>query len=270
MCRLFGYRSNSLEPVHEALVSERNSLRHQSLEHKDGWGIASYGAKPLPDVARGLGAAHADPEFERVSNQLSAHTVIAHVRLASVGRVMVENAHPFVHEAWTFAHNGTLRDWARHGPALEARIAPDLRSSLRGSTDSERCFYLFLTHLRAVPEGWRSAETVARALVRTIREVSALTDEPDAPPSSMNFMVSNGELLVVTRRHRTLYYTARDANNAAVDAPLRPGMTVRDLIVASEELWGGEPWFPISEDHVMGVDGDMVFRLWPFGELAPP
>src|ERR687888_24333 len=130
MCRLFGFRSNIPARVHEDLVCEKNSLRAQSVEHKDGWGIASYVDSALPEVAHGVGPAHLDPEFERVSNLLSSRAVIAHVRLAS-----------------------------------EARVDPDFRALFRGETDSERCFYLFLTLLRR-RGGLESPplEDVARAL----------------------------------------------------------------------------------------------------------
>src|SRR5690349_5110473 len=105
MCRLFGFLSSVPERVHASLVSEKNSLLAQSREHKDGWGIASYDGSLVPAVAHGLGAAHSDPEFERVSSLVSSHAVLAHVRLASVGGIHLNNAHPFVYERWAFAHN---------------------------------------------------------------------------------------------------------------------------------------------------------------------
>src|SRR6266498_2774273 len=103
MCRLFGFLSNVPARVHQSLVAEKNSLRFQSTEHKDGWGIAYY-LRDRPEVAHGLGPAHSDPEFERVSGLVSSHAVIAHVRLASVGAVHLRNAHPFTFESWTFCH----------------------------------------------------------------------------------------------------------------------------------------------------------------------
>src|SRR6478672_6083503 len=101
MCRLFGFRSNCAARVHPELVTEKNSLRAQSVEHKDGWGIAYYGADPAPQLAHGLGPAHSDPDFERVSSLVTAQAVVAHVRLASVGKVALENAHPFTYGPWT-------------------------------------------------------------------------------------------------------------------------------------------------------------------------
>src|SRR5215468_6429946 len=178
MCRLFGFRSAASERVHDALVLERNSLRRQSLEHPDGWGIASWQDSGLPEVARGLGAAHLDPEFERVSSAVKARTVLAHLRLASVGPVRLDNAHPFTWGRWAFAHNGTLHDFARHRAAFEALIDARFGGSMRGETDSERCFALFLTLLatRVDPEGAAPLGEVLWALASTMEAVSRITD----------------------------------------------------------------------------------------------
>src|SRR4051812_8379791 len=119
MCRLFGFRSNAPERVHRSLVLEQNSLRKQSEEHKDGWGIAYYEDAPMPAVAHGIGPAHQDPEFARVSGLLSSHAVLAHIRLASVGEVVLKNTHPFLFGRWAFAHNGTVREFQKFRREVE-------------------------------------------------------------------------------------------------------------------------------------------------------
>ena len=225
-----------------------------------------------PVIARGLGAAHSAPEFERVSSLLTARAVIAHVRLASVGKVGLPNAHPFSHGAWTFAHNGTLREFDRHRAAVEACIAPQLRERLVGDTDSERCFYLFLSHLFArLPSEDAPAplRTVASALVQTVNQVASITDVEGSPPSSMNFMVCDGKLLVATRRQRTLYASVGPRRRKA-DAPGLPpnGVTVSQVMLASEELSLDSHWHPVKEDSVVGVDETLRVFSWPFAALA--
>src|SRR5206468_12032321 len=101
-----------------------------------------------PRVVRGLSPAHGDLQFERLSHFVTARTVVAHVRKASVGAIAMQNTHPFQRGPWLFAHNGTLPDWEKVREPLEELIDPSLRSELRGETDSERCFLLFLTRLR--------------------------------------------------------------------------------------------------------------------------
>lgn len=270
MCRLFGFRSSVPSAVHPSLVTEKNSLLIQSREHKDGWGIAAYGAEALPQVAHGVGPAHSDPDFERVSSRVSSHTVVAHIRLASVGAVELRNSHPFQHGRWTFVHNGTVREFAKHSARIEELICPTLRAGIQGTTDSERCFYVFLTRLaarypiaHAVP-----VEGVARALAETMSLVSAITDEPQVQPrSAMNFLVTDGEVMVASRRNRTLFINTGGARCTTGALP-EVGTRLEQLIVSSESLCGGPYWTPVDEENVIGVDAGLVFHRWSVPELA--
>ena len=273
MCRLFGFRSNVPTPVHRSLVTQKNSLLQQSREHKDGWGIASYGEAPLPQVAHGLGAAHTDPDFERVSSLVASRTVVAHVRLASVGSVELRNAHPFLHGRWSFVHNGTVKRFGQHRDAIEALIRPDLRALMRGATDSERCFYLFLTHLAELRplHAPSHAEEVPSALAQTMGLVSALTDHPGetrpAECTSMNFLATDGDVMVATRRHRSLFFS-ESARRCASEPPPH-GSRLSQLIIASERLCGEDHWHEVPEDGVVGVSHELVLHRWMLDELAP-
>lgn len=274
MCRLFGFRSNKPASVHPPLVAERNSLLQQSREHKDGWGIAAWDGGVTPVVAHGLGAAHADPDFERVAAHVSARTVIAHVRQASVGPVVLPNAHPFTHGRWAFVHNGTVRDFARHQATVEAAIAPDLRALVRGDTDSERCFYLFLTQLRHdAPDFTRGASVsvVARALARTLRFVADVTDAPGAterpPRSSTNFLVTDGDVMVACRRGRTLFFSEKKRRGETPAEPPPPGVALTQLVLASEHLEGESHWHEVAEEHFIGVDAELRLHQWSLGGL---
>lgn len=270
MCRLFGFRSAASERVHDALVLERNSLRQQSLEHPDGWGIASWQNGGLPQVVRGLGAAHLDPEFERVSSAVQARTVLAHLRLASVGSVKLDNAHPFTFGRWAFAHNGTLHAFDRHRAAIEALIALPFRT-FRGETDSERCFALFLTRLssRADPAGTPSLTDVQWALAATVDEVARITDVDvgHGKRSAMNFLVTEGDLLAAIRRDRTLFFAAESDESVPLSERPVTGTRVYALEIASEELQGPDVWHEVPQDGVIGIDRDLTFVETSLAEL---
>jgi predicted glutamine amidotransferase len=261
MCRLYGFRSSAHESVHAPLVAERNSLRRQSIEHPDGWGIAAYIRGPLPEVAHGLGPAHLDPEFERVSGLLQARAVMAHIRLASVGEIDPKNAHPFVYGRWTFCHNGTLTGYETARLKLEREIAPKFRKLLRGTTDSERCFGMFLTRLFSQAKEGTVApvEVVAWALADTMHTVAQVTDAAAQAPSAMNFLVSDGELMVATRRGRTLWMSSE----VEPDKPLirwpAAGQRLHAFQVASEQLGGTDAWLEVPSEGVVGVDSAVRF-----------
>jgi predicted glutamine amidotransferase len=85
--------------------------------------------------------------METIINQVSvSHTVIGHIRkqTGEAGVSMV-NTHPFTHKNQLFMHNGTLFGYDTIKHKLQKQIAPEYRSYIRGTTDTEWMFYLFLT-----------------------------------------------------------------------------------------------------------------------------
>ena len=139
MCRLFGFRSSVDIGVHHSLVLAENALALQSNRNPDGWGIGFYEGD-APILRRGVSKAMGDDDFARLARFVRSQTVIAHVRLGTVGENKPENTHPFSFGRWIFAHNGTLREMEKFEPALMRAIDPDLREKIAGDTDSERCF----------------------------------------------------------------------------------------------------------------------------------
>ena len=250
MCRLFGQHAPPGLDRCEPLCSAHNALRFQSHRHPHGWGIGWYVGDRVV-VRRGLLPAHADEAFLEAARSARSRIVVAHVRDASVGPVAPENTHPFSHGRWLFAHNGTVARWrrsARLRAALEAEIDPALRARLRGETDSERCFLLFLSRLRArAPLDGASLAEVRRALAETTALVARLADRPATSPSSLNFLVSDGRLLAACRRGRDLQLATR----------LGPE---RAFVVASEPI-GPATWVAVPEGGFVGTeDGARAVR----------
>lgn len=249
MCRLFGQHAPPDLDRTEALCTGANALGIQSHRHPHGWGIGWY-VGGIPRVRRGILPAHADGAFARAARAARSRVVVAHVRDASVGPVAAENTHPFRWGRWLFAHNGTVARWRTvRGvrEAITAAIDPALRRHLRGETDSERCFLLFLTLLAARgPVEGASLLAVRRALAETTALVARVADGPEQT-SSLNFLVSDGRLLAASRRGRTLHL-------ATLAGPHR------SLVVASEPIGAGR-WEEIPEGGFVGTaDGRSVLR----------
>jgi glutamine amidotransferase len=195
-------------------------------------------------VRRGILPAHADEAFVHAAQAACSAVVVAHVRDASVGPVSPENTHPFHHARWLFAHNGTVARYKRSRRVREAILAeidPDLRPALRGETDSERCFFVFLTRLRAraTLDGADVAQ-VAQALAETTEIVRRIADPRAEKPSTLNFVVSDGRVLVATRRGKPLHL-ATDAGPRHV------------FVVASEPI-GTAAWAEVPEGGLVGTD----------------
>src|SRR6267143_6067549 len=261
MCRLFGCRTAAPGGVAHELLHGSNALRVQSKEHPDGWGLGWY-EHAGPRVVRSLTPAHGEGEFEKLSQYVSAQTVVAHVRKASVGKVAEENTHPFQRGPWLFAHNGTLPDWERVRPQLEALIDPSLRGELQGETDSERCFLLFLSRLRRHCDPKHAdAGSATAALAETVALVREIAERGDARAST-TFLATDGRLLLACRRGRTLFLSS--------PAPDRSG-ACGYVAIASEDP--GEPppggkraWRLLPEDALVAVDAQLRLSV---SSLAP-
>lgn len=265
MCRLFALRSESPRDARDALLDSSQSLRALAREHPDGWGIATFGADG-PRIERGLGAAHEDAAFARAADVGPTGLLLAHIRQASVGAVKMENVHPFVRGRWVFMHNGTLTDFASHRAAIEARIHPALLPSITSTTDSERCFLLFLTFLQERRGGVEGAalEEIGWALASVMDFVARHTDRPGLERSSMNLLVSDGAQICITRRGRTLVLSTGES----VGELPSHGARLSSFALASEPPGTGTGWLEVPEESVIGVDSNLRFSRWTVQELS--
>ena len=245
MCRLLAIRAEHPVKIDRAFAG----LSALSREHKDGWGLCRFD-EDAPLVERSLEPAHQCGRFAHLGSAVTTRHLLAHIRLASVGGVNERNAHPFVAGAWAFMHNGTVQRFQHHLPEVEAKIAPHWRRMVKGETDSEHCFALFLTHLDALPRP--TLDDVARALARTMAEVAQVCDvDPQEKPSALNFVASNGRLLVASRRGRSLFHGQENG--------------VR--VIASERLWAGPDWQEVPENGLVGIDQRLGVQTWTVDSL---
>jgi predicted glutamine amidotransferase len=243
MCRMFALRSAHRERIGHALLDAPNCLRALSREHRHGWGIAQYvGARPA--VIRGTRAAHEDPEFAAVARSVEGECSLAHVRKASVGMPALANTHPFTFRRWVFAHNGTVRRFGDRRRHLEGLAAERYLALVRGDTDSERCFAIFLTELDALGAlKLPPVEVAAAALARTVHRVSALVCDPE---TSLTFLASDGASLIGVRHgERELGFSYIRADR---------------LLIASEPPSRDLPWTELASGELVATDASLQLR----------
>jgi glutamine amidotransferase len=275
MCRLYALRANEATKVECTLVYAQNALLTQSradlrgASHPDGWGIGFY-ENGLPSVERRDVAAFRDMHFSATAERVYVQTVVAHVRQATVGGPSLVNTHPFVYGHWTFAHNGTVRAFERVGAQLEAETYPELLACRRGSTDSELTFYWLLSRMDRSGIALDRALCHAGPLVDVIREsvcrLDGWCEGPGAEkPAEINFIISDGVVVVATRWRHTLYVVER---NGVRDCDIcgiphvhhTSGAPYRAVVIASEPI-SDEPWQEVAEGGVVSVDGDVRMSI---------
>lgn len=273
---MYGFRSSVLSGVHRSLVAAENALARQSAHHPDGWGIAYYNDR-FPHLIRSDKQALEDRLFRELSAIVATRTLIAHVRQATTGSVNILNCHPFQHGPWTFAHNGQIGGFDQEDIRARVRDAvdPRFRAHILGSTDSETCFYIFLSQLaRRVDDiyhGGVDAQAVVDALQEAMEVMFERGSEADPKePSRLTFLLTNGHVMVGVRFRRALHYSTykthcpesgachayepqrceREVNNGVV----------KHLILSSETIADGpNVWLPLQDGEYVAVDHGMFF-----------
>jgi glutamine amidotransferase len=269
MCRLYALHANEPTKVECTLVHAQNALMRQSqgdsagYRHSHGWGIAAY-EDHRPQIERQAWAAYHGEHFKRAASRIFAHTVLAHVRRATMGEPHLANTHPFSEGAWTFIHNGTVPAFRQIQERVRQAIAPHHRAKIGGTTDSEHIFRLFLTLV-----GQGASGDIAAALGRALQSIAewSRSVEPEGRPG-LNVIVTDGDRLVATRWGRGLYYLQR---RAVYDCEIcgfphirhRAGAQYRAVVLASEPITH-EHWTEVPERSILRTSPDFGLSLEPF------
>ncbi|HTQ39764.1 MAG TPA: class II glutamine amidotransferase [Pirellulales bacterium] len=264
MCRLFAFRSTVPICDSTLLNGSGNSLATQSRRdahgesHIDGWGLASYADDGVPHITKSLLPAFSDPQFGEVSRTVTTKTLVAHVRQASVGSAALVNTHPFIYERWVFVHNGTLQDFAARRKPLFDAIPYDLRTMIRGETDSECVFFFWLSRLRAAVGSINQTicvETVITAFQETVNLVDSWFPAHHGEESKFNFVATNGRIMAATRWGKSLSYLERLSGGEMSEKDGHPNAinAFRSVHISSEAT-DGNNWREVSDRSMIVVD----------------
>lgn len=174
---------------------------------------------------------------QRIAHAIQINNMMAHIRLAIVGRMFYENSHPFIkHDnrgrSWTLAHNGTIFDF----PRLDS-----FKSLQEGQTDSERILFYFVDEINKQQDelGWAlTPEERFHLLENLITELSVR--------NKLNLLLWDGEYMYVHTNYRgTLHYLQKDM----------------ETVWFSTLPLDYEPWEPLPFLQLLAFrDGRLVFQ----------
>ena len=208
MCEMLGISAKRKVQANDIL---REFYSHAE-RHPHGWGLATFPGGGAPCIEREAVKATESESLRRLlARPLEERTLLAHIRLATVGHIEYKNCHPFTAmdnggRTWTLVHNGTVFN----GSQLNAYMGLQY-----GDTDSERillhlinridCEQLRLGH--ALDEEERFG-----TLAAVIAELSK--------GNKLNLLIYDGEVLYAHCNFRGTLHFRREAD--AVTFSTRP------------------------------------------------
>ena len=155
----------------------------------------AYGSPSLPVFDRNL---------KNLAEKVRASCVLGHVRgvaYSTTVDISLQNVHPFQFEGlpWCLAHNGDLAGIAEMKRIFAQHVRREYLPLIRGSTDSEWIYALFVSQL-ADPRHPAGEAAVFAAIERTldiIRQTRAQLGIDVS--SSVNLFIANGSQLAAVR-----------------------------------------------------------------------
>jgi glutamine amidotransferase len=284
MCRFLVYRGSGMFMA-DLLTRSDHSLITQSFRawereeplNGDGFGVGWYtpDIDPIPCVFTSLTPAWSNRNLRRLAEKISAPCFFAHVRAATSGLEVAEsNCHPFQHGRYLWMHNGHIADFRRIKRRLRESLDDDLYEVIRGTTDAEHAFALYLQELGREPMAPCAADCLYDAMLRTLRRLTEWLGEAGvSEPSYFNFAVSDGNAVLATRyvtqadaRPQSLYYAVGE-RFVVQDGAYRM-LPARDhpqaVIIASEPLSAvREGWLEVPPNHAVLATPDLDVTLQP-------
>ncbi|ETN44975.1 uncharacterized protein HMPREF1541_09851 [Cyphellophora europaea CBS 101466] len=300
MCRFLVYAGSSpiilsklvTEPSHSILTQSYDSrLRLDSRRpvNGDGFGIGWYtdlSLGPDPCIFTSTLPAWNCVNLERLAPKTASNLIFAHVRATTEGSLAENNCHPFQHETLMWMHNGNIGAWKFVKRPLASSLRDKWFLGVRGGTDSEWAFALFLDNLESLgvdpsstPPGGFDPKMLRRAMKATIAKINAFIkavpkehglDDVETR-SLLNFAVADGHSVIVTRyvssksdAAASLYYSS---GTAWVEGPSKGQfrMERRDkasdvVLVASEPLtFERHNWLSVPTNTIVTICDQTVY-----------
>jgi glutamine amidotransferase len=266
MARLFGLIGNRADLAGRVLASEADALRVRARGQPLGWGVGFYQSgevlmrrRPIDD--------HEEIDLAKQCADVRGDIVLGHVRSATVGTLRTENTHPFRYRQWLFAQTGTVAQFDAIRDRLIASVPEFLRGGIRGETDAEILFHVFLSFLHdagRLNDMVVEAKVVRDALRSSLQVVDGMTAEVGGQPGAINFIVTNGEYLVAAHRSNRMAYRSLAGRSDAEaiigeDTTLRrktPELAQMHFVLLASDFDEDPPprWKPIADQAIATLD----------------
>lgn len=206
MCELMGFSSRRETDIREYL---KEFFSH-GIQHPHGWGLMTEERGKREIFKEAVCSAKSLKNSEMINKVPPQSNALAHIRLATVGSVKIENCHPYSQtdnsgRCWTLIHNGTIYSGRQLMKYLHTQI---------GDTDSERISLALADEINA-----RQPSTAQQRFDAVDNFVVSLSKR-----NKLNLMIYDGELLYVHQNMRdTLYYKSENNSTVFSTKPLDNG-----------------------------------------------
>lgn len=278
MCRIVAYLGRPVL-LEDVLVSPKNSIVMQSLHARettlhvngDGFGVGWYAPEisSAPALFTSISPAWNDRNLLHLTAKIQSPCFFAHVRAASTGGVTNYNCHPFIYGDWMFMHNGEINQFNLVKRHIRHLLDDDIYELIKGDTDSEHIFALFLQVAKG--RDLNQLSVVGDVLQETLYKIAEIIKEYGKKGVSYyNICMTDGHRIIATRycthekkKPLTFHYLAGhifENQEFWVKEEVPPTY----IVVSSEKINDlAEGWKDVPAQHMMLIDENKTIQWRP-------
>ncbi|WWD15866.1 hypothetical protein CI109_100290 [Kwoniella shandongensis] len=166
-----------------------------------------------PCLFKSISPAWSNANLTRLAEKIRSALVFAHVRASTMaGAPSEDNCHPWMFDKFMWMHNGEINGFTKIKRAVQQSLPEELFLYPQGNTDSEWAFMIFLSKLKDPHARSFTHVELRNAMSETISSLNKLFKEAGMTgPSLLNFAVTDGETVIVTR-----YISSRTSEAASL------------------------------------------------------
>jgi glutamine amidotransferase len=267
-----------IKPVNSLLVQSKHAKETQMPTNGDGFGVSWYTPtiSKEPGLFNSIFPAWNDQNLRHMASKIQSPCFFGHIRAATAGGVTNYNCHPFIHSELQFMHNGKLGNFMAVKRHLRHCLDDDIYNWIKGETDSEHLFALFLQHAKK-EKGPMNSDKMTTLLIKTISHALSLVKEHgDGATSFLNLCVSNGKSIVASRidtspsgEARTLHYSlGKKFEFVNGKAHMQKSDDKNNAILITSEILNDceAEWVSVEKNSLITVDEAMTVKSQAYRE----
>lgn len=277
MSRLFGFIA--VEPLNLSCNLIKNSELVETVSSEklngDGWGIGFFRNNSsfiFKKAAKSSGLR----DITSISEVVSSNIFLSQFRLATVGEKKEANTQPYRWGNWIFSHSGTINHFRKIRNRISRKLPTAYKRQIQGNTDSEYCFYYYLTFLRGeggIKKGECSLESAIQGLKDFGKAMMEICEEVEAVKlPEMNFMVSNGKYLIATSYGLPLYYKTYSDKEKFEAVFYSPKTDIqvnlanltnsnKYMVISTEKLTNSSDWNELENSQILSASPSLDIQI---------
>jgi glutamine amidotransferase len=268
MCRMLGVMCNDGDLLECAIQEVREALWVDKVEKHEGIGVGYFSNED--PLLKKRPAAEGEIDYPDLVRGINSSVVAIHIRHATVGAWKDVNTHPFRFRMWLFAHLGHLPGLEAIREKVTTGMPPFLSRDIRGETDSELAFHLFLDvmfkegRLNDISVG---AEELAGHLKTCMEQIDGHhtgSQHATRPKSAM--LATNGQVMAAVCRGVTMHYSLREgilecSRHDDSEQQKQLHRRFRGIMLGAEMSDPGHQWREVADASLLSISKELELKV---------